>query len=111
MAVTDLEQRSRRVNWDVERRAGNQLLVVEIASVYARRRAVHAAHALRRRDAHAAEEGLERNLDAVGEMTDHPLPVEADDLRAPLRKILGQKSAAPAKRIASIWQHEVDLPD
>ena len=56
VAVADLEQRARHVHRNEQRRAGDQLLVVEIAGVRARRIAADAPDFRRRRDAHAAEE-------------------------------------------------------
>ena len=89
VAVADVEQRALRPDRDVERRSGDQLLVVEIPGVNARRRAVHSAHRRRRRDADAAEERMQRNGDAGAEMAEHVDRVELDDLRVRLaREIL-----------------------
>ena len=58
MAVSDLEQRSGRVNRDEQRGAGNQGLVIEIAGVRPGRIAAHAAGLGRRGNAHAPEKRL-----------------------------------------------------
>jgi hypothetical protein len=62
--IADLEQRARHEHRDEERAAGDELSVVEIACMLARRVAAHAAGRGRRRNAHAAEERPQRNHDA-----------------------------------------------
>jgi hypothetical protein len=66
VAVADLKERSFGVDGKEERRAGNQLLVVHVAGVHPRRRAIDPAGRLGRSDAHAAEERMKRNLESPG---------------------------------------------
>src|SRR5262245_43466356 len=111
MAIADFKERSPGVDRDEKRRAGNEFLVVEIAGMNPWRRAIDRAHRPRWRDAHAAKEWTQRDLHAVGELAHHSRRVEANDLRAAVREILRQESAASAERVARIGHHEVDALD
>ena len=79
-----------------QRRARDQLLVVEIAGVHARRIAADAADLRRRRHAHAAEERPQRDHDAGRERRRHGLAIEPDDRwRAALHAVLAQNRLQP----------------
>src|SRR6185503_4749780 len=109
VAVADFEQRALGPHRNEQRRAGDQFLIVEIARPNAWRSTVYTTERSRRREPDAAEERVQRNVDARGEMPDHPHRVELDDLRLRLaRKILGQKAAPWPKRIASVVDRRLD---
>ena len=92
VAVAGLEECALGVHGDEERGAFNHLLVVHVASVDARRRRVQFAGRTRRRNAHAAEEGMQRNGDAGGKGAGHVREVKRDDLLVALGKVLGKKA-------------------
>src|SRR5207245_7417899 len=79
VAVADFKKRAGRMYGNVERRARDEVLVIEIAGHNPRRSAVEAARAFGRRVAHAAEKGMQRNLDARREFCHHTLFVEWND--------------------------------
>src|SRR6185503_3265575 len=56
---------------------------------------------------HAAEEWLQRYLEAVAELPDHPLRVEADDSRRGLRSI-AEIASKPAAAVVAVRNGEVD---
>src|SRR5258708_33685854 len=64
MAVADRESRAIVVDGKIERRARDEVLVVEVAAVHARLDRRDGAPPPRRRDAHHAEEWAQRNLEA-----------------------------------------------
>ncbi len=106
MAVADFEERAFHVHRNEQRRSGDQLLVVEIARVRARRVAADAAHFGCRSDAHAAEERPERNDDARQERRRHVLAIEADDrLRAALLAVLPHVAAAA---VVAVGDRQID---
>ena len=111
MAVANLEERSFDMYRDVERGARHQFLVIHVAGVHPRRRAVDASRGWGRGNTHAAEEGVQRNLDARCELGHHPLAVEGDNFRSAVRIVVGQKSASGCKAIAGEGCVEVDLED
>src|SRR6185437_1980729 len=97
------------VDRDVQRSAGDELLVIEVASVHSRRRAVEPAECGIRRVTYAAEEWSQRNVDAVGEVSEHLLLVERDYAHSGVAEILGQKAALAAERVVRIRNRQVDL--
>jgi hypothetical protein len=73
MAVTAREQRALDEDRQIERRAGAELLVVEIAAEGARDQRGHPAPMRRWRRAHHAEERRKRQFHAPGQVGDVPL--------------------------------------
>jgi len=69
------------------------------------------AGGLGRGDAHAAEEGVERDVDAGGEVADHLFAVERDDAGAAVGEVVGEESAAGAEAIAGPGDVDVDFLD
>ena len=102
MSVADLEQRARHPHRNEERRAGDEVLVVEVAGVNPRRRAVDPAHRSRRCHADAAEERMHRDVDPVGEVRDVVQRVERDDPALPGGEVLGDEPAARAERVVRV---------
>src|SRR5262249_7810747 len=78
MCGPPLKERAWHVDGDEKGRTGDELLVIKVARVDARRGAADAAGGLRWRDAHAAEERSQWDLDVLGEARDHFLGVERD---------------------------------
>jgi hypothetical protein len=110
VAVADLEVGALGVDGDEEGGAGDQVLVVHVAAVHPGRGGVPLAGGLGRRDAHGAEEGVQRDVDAGGEVADHLLAVERDDL-ARVGEVVGQEAAAGAEAVAGPGDVDVDLLD
>ncbi len=106
MAVTNLEQCAADVNGNKQGRAGDQLLVVEIAGVGAWRIAADAADFRRRRNTHAAEEGPQRYDDVWKERRGHRLAIEANDrLAAAGLTVLADESAAA---VVAVGDRQID---
>src|SRR5260221_828797 len=80
VAVTRLKQRTLYRDGNVQDAPRHEFLVVHIAGMRKRRRTIDLA--ARRLTAHAAEERVQRELDARSELPDHSLAVEGNDLRA-----------------------------
>ena len=109
VAVADLEVGTLAVDRDEEGGAGGELLVVHIAGVHPGRGGVGLAGG--GSDAHGAEEGVERDLDAGGEVGEHAGAVEGDDLGAGVGEVVGQKAAAGAEGVAGPGDVDGDLLD
>ena len=62
-----------------------------------------------RRDPHAAEEGVQRQLDAWREVGDHFVAVERNDFKAAVGILHGQKAAAESEGIAGEVDIDIDL--
>src|ERR1700723_3306891 len=97
--VAHLKERSLDMHRYVQRRSGNQLLVIHIARMHPWRTAVDAAGRFRRRDAHAPEERMQRNLDSRSKLPDHLLPIQRNDLGSPVRIIVGQKTTPGSESV------------
>src|SRR5690242_5633819 len=102
MPVADLEQRTLRPHGDVQRGAGDELLVVEIPGMNPRWRAADASHRSRRSDADAAEEWMEWDVDVRREVRDVLALVERNDLRSRVLVVFRQPSTARAETIVGI---------
>src|SRR5437762_8584570 len=68
VAVAHLKERAWRVYRKIKRRAGDEILVIEIAAHNPRWSAVETSRAFRRCIAHASEKRMQRNFDARGEL-------------------------------------------
>ncbi len=90
VAVADREQRILHEHRQVERGAGDELLVVHVAAELARLDARHRAPGPRRRVRHHAEERAQRNLGAPRQPADHAVALQRhmDHLR--LGEVIGQ---------------------
>ena len=111
VAVADLEQGALHEHRQVERRAGDQLLVVHVAADESGRGGVIAADVGRRRDTHAAEEGMQRHLYARREMRDHTLAIEGDDLHPRVGEILAEDAQAVTKAVVGVRDRQIDAVD
>src|SRR5262245_5869215 len=99
MPVAGLEQSSFGVEWNIERRSGDELFVIHIAGVHPRRAAVQTSSG-GRRHAHAPEEWPQRYPDARRKQADHSLTIEWNDLRPAVWKIVGKKAAPGSETVA-----------
>src|SRR5271156_2668948 len=68
VSVAHFEERAVGVDGNVERSAGHQLLIIHVAGMHPWRRAVDAACRGRGCIAHAAEKGVQWNLDTGSEV-------------------------------------------
>src|SRR4029077_12815031 len=109
MSVAHLEQRTAHEHGDVERAAGDELAIVEIAGVTPRRVAAHPTGFGRGRDPHAAEEWAQRHDDAGCELGAHGAALERDDAHGhPWLAVLRQHSAAA---VVAVVDREIDRED
>src|SRR5258705_8040002 len=92
-----------------QRRARDQLLVVHVARVDPGWIAAHAARIARRRDAHAAEEGVQGDVHPRGEAGDHATTVEGDDAR-PVRAVTIAWQE-PSAAVVAVREREIDAED
>ena len=109
VAVACFEEGAFGVDGDVEGGAGDHLLVVDVAGVHPGWGGVVLAGGLGRGDAHAAEEGMERDVDAGGEVADHLFAVEGDDAGVAVGEVVGEEAAAGAEAVAGPGDVDVDF--
>lgn len=83
---------------DVKSGAGDELFVVHVAGVGEGWCAVNAARS--GGDAHAAEKGMQRDVDARSEVTDHFVAVERDDAVAAVGELHRKEAAVEAEAVA-----------
>src|SRR5579862_453752 len=94
---------------DEKRRSFHHFAIVDVAGVDPRRSAADPAIYLRWSYAHAAEEGLDRNLDGIAEVRQHASPVEWNDLGPLIRELVLKKTEAGAKSVVREWRRQFDL--
>jgi len=107
MTITDLEQGARGLDRNEQSRPGDQLLVVHIPGVDTGRVRAHSARIARRRHAHAAEEGMQRDLHPRRELRHHAVAVERDDPRAV--GTVAVRRQKPTAAVVPVRDREVDL--
>ncbi len=110
VAVASFEERALGGYGDVEGGAGDELLVIHVAGVGVGRGAVDAGRSAGCY-AHGAEEGVERDVDAGGEVGEHPVAVERDDFGFAVGELLREEAAAEAEAVAGEVGVEVDFED
>ncbi len=74
-------------------------------------RAVHLARLRRGGDAHAAEEGVERDVDAGGEAAQHAFPVEGNDAAVAGFEVFGEEAGAGTEAVVGPGDGHGDLLD
>src|SRR5439155_19117673 len=111
VAVADLEERAGSVHGNVERGAGDEVLVIEIARHNPRRSAVEAARAFRRGVAHAAEKRMQGNLDARREFRDHAFFIQRNNFYFRVRIIVRQIAAPRTERVVGVRNRQLDRQD
>ena len=111
VAVAGFEEGSGSVDGVEDGGTGGELLVVHVAAVHPGGRGVPLAGGLGWRDAHGAEEGVEGDGDAGGEVGGHACAVEGDDLGAAVGEVVGEEAAAGAEAVAGEVGGDVDLED
>ena len=100
-----------RVDRQIERGAGDQFLVVEVAAVAPRRRRVDRPPRGRRRHRHDAEERLERNFGAPRHLSDHPLLVERNVDDAHLLEVVRQRAGQRTDGVVAPVVMQIDRLD
>src|SRR5271163_370494 len=108
VAVANFKERPGRVYGNVQRGAGDEVLVIEIAGHDPRWTAVEAARAFRRRVAHAAKKGMQRNLNARSEFRDHALRIQRNNFYFRVRIVVGQIATAGAEGVVGVRNREFD---
>jgi hypothetical protein len=111
MAVACFEEGAFGVDGDEEGCAGDHLFVVDVAGVHPGRSGVVLACGLRGRDAHAAEEGMKRDVDAGGEVADHLFAVQRNEAGVAVGEVVGEEAAAGAEGVAGPGDVDVDFLD
>ena len=91
--------------------ACGEFLVVHVAAVHPGGSGVPLAGGLGWRDAHGAEEGVERDADAGGKVGGHGSTVEGDDFGAAVGEVVGEEAAAGAEAVAGEVGGDVDVED
>lgn len=88
--VADREQGARCIDRQVERRAGAQILVVEVSGVDAGWRTADATHGGQRRDTHGAEEwSRQLDYDTGRDFGGFSFAIDWDDTLEKAREFLG----------------------
>jgi hypothetical protein len=108
VAVADFEVRAFGVDGEIDGGAGDELLVVHVAAVHPGRSGV-VFSALGGGDTHAAEEGMEGDVDAGREVSDHFGAVEGDEAGFAVGEVVGEEAAAGAEGVAGPWDVDVDF--
>jgi hypothetical protein len=111
VAVAYFEESAFGVDGDIESGAGDHFFVVDVAGVHPGWGGVVLAGGLGRGDAHAAEERVQRDVDARGEVADHFVAVEGDDAGVAVGEVVGEEAAAGAEAVAGPGDVDVDLLD
>ena len=109
VAVADFEVCAFGVDGDVEGGACGEFLVVHVAGIHPGWGGVGFAGG--GGDAHGAEEGVQRDVDLGGEVTDHFFAVEADDFGPGVGEVVGEEATARAKGVAGPGDVDGDLLD
>src|SRR6201999_1496185 len=111
VAVAGFEECAGGVDRVEDDGAFGELLVVHVAAVHPGRGGVPLAGGLGRSDAHGAEEGMEWDLDAGGEVREHAGAVERDDFAAAVGEVVGEEAAAGGEAVAGEVGVELDFED
>src|SRR3989442_1236889 len=90
----DVDVAGNRDEGIVEGGASGEFLVVHVAAVHPWGSGVVAAGGLGWCDAHAAEEGMKRDVDSGGEVADHLFAIEGDEAGVTVGEVVGQEAAA-----------------
>ena len=110
MGIAGREQRTWRMHRHIERRAGAEILVVEIAGVDAGRSAADAAHGAGRRDAHGAEErAIERHHHAARNLRSLGRAIDRNDALPKGRELLRQRAIVGALAVVAVIDRETDI--
>src|SRR5205807_6666983 len=111
MAVADLEESPFCENGKEERRARNQVLVIEGACVNPGWAAADAPGDFRRGYSDASEKRMQRDFDAFAKHSDHAFLVQWDDFPSCVWEILREQAAAGHKRVEGIAKGDSDILD
>ena len=109
VAVAYFKERAFGVDGIVDGGAGDELFIVHVATVHPGWGGVVLAGGFGWCDAHAAEEGMEGNVDAGSEVADHLFAVERDEAGVAVGEVVGQEAAAGAEGVAGPGDVDVDF--
>src|SRR5690242_3905704 len=110
MGIAGREQRTWRMDRQIQRRAGAEVLVVDIAGVDARRSAADAAHGAGRRDAHGAEEwAIERHHHAARNLRGLGRAIDGNDALPKGGELLRQSPIVGALAVVAVINREADI--
>ncbi len=84
----------------IQRRASDQIFVVQVARVDPRRIAADAPR--RGSNSHAPEERVEWNLDSRSEACNHALIVKRDNFHLRVRKLFGKKTRSGPEAVIGV---------
>ena len=110
VAVTYFEVRTFGVDGEIDGGAGDEFLVVHVAAVHPGWGGVVLAAGCGG-DAHAAEEGVKRDVDAGSEVADHPGAIERDEAGVAVGEVVGEEAAAGTEGVTGPSDVDVDLLD
>lgn len=111
VAVACFEERAFGVYGIEDGGAGDEFFIVHVAAVHPGWGGVVLAGGLGRCDADAAEEGVERNVDAGGEVADHLFAIKGDEAGVAVGEVVGEEAAAGAEGVAGPGDVDVDFLD
>src|SRR6516162_789606 len=97
MAVSYRKQSARNMDREIEDRASDQLLIVKIAGMRARRTARKTVYDQRRGNTDRAPKRSQLQSDTAAEFGDSGFGIEPDHLEPRVRKLIGQCPAARAE--------------
>ena len=111
VTVADFKESALCVDGEEYGGASGKFLVVHVAAVHPGWSGVVASGGFGRCDAHATEEGMERNVDAGGEVADHLFAVERNKTGVTIGEVVGEKAAADAEGVTGPGDVDVDFLD
>ena len=111
VAVAQRQQRARHGDGDIQRRSGDELLVVKISGVGTGRPARNAADQRMGRDTDGSEKGRELQHDARRERRRARARVEAHEMKAHERELVGQRPAAGYEAADAVRVQELEADD
>src|ERR1700736_3667608 len=109
MPIACLEQGPLCRDWNIQRRTGNQFLVVHVARVRKRRIAIKSS--LCWRHSHAAEKWMQWEIDSGREMSNHLCPIQWNYLRTGVRILHGEEPMVKAKSVACVVHIKLYIQD
>ncbi len=111
VAVAGLKERAGRPDGVEDGRAGDEVLVVHVATVNPGWGGVVAAGGFGWGDADGAEERVQRDGDVWGEVGDHAGAVQGDDFGMGVGVVVGEEAVAFAEAVAGEVGVEMDFED
>src|SRR5689334_14507417 len=111
MTISDRQQSARNKHWEKKRGTRDDVFVIDIPDVRARRPAIDATAQYRRRDADRSKEWRELQRDSGPEVGGPCSFVDAYEFQSIVRKLFGQRSVSWKKCGNSPGMEELDTVD